>query len=225
MINIAIVDDDFNFLKLLEKKLISLDCSLTITCYTNTNDFIENINNFNCVLLDIAMPQINGISLSKQLRNYEISIFFITIHEELMIKAFGKNVEGFVRKDKLEEDLIYFIKFIKNYHYQKYIDCTSKYGSIKIKLNDILYINYCLRDIEYYLKNGKKIIQKNKNLKEIINNLDNNFVQINRSNIININYVEKLLNDCLLIHGNKLKVSRRKLKNLKIKLFEKELYD
>ena len=61
MINIAIVDDDFNFLKLLEKKLISLDCSLTITCYTNPND-LRSL--FDCIANKAAIALIQIASFT-----------------------------------------------------------------------------------------------------------------------------------------------------------------
>lgn len=102
---IAIIDDDVYFLNLIKNKLLKLNYNLALECYQDPYEFIEHINDFNYVLLDIEMPEIDGISLAKQLRNNIISIFFITSHEELMIKAFGKNVEGFILKDDLDDGI------------------------------------------------------------------------------------------------------------------------
>lgn len=75
IMNIAIVDDDINFLNIVKSKLLNLDYNLSISCIDNPYDFLENINLYNYVLLDIDLPGIDGITISKQLRKNDISIF------------------------------------------------------------------------------------------------------------------------------------------------------
>lgn len=223
MVNIAIVDDDIVFLDMIKKKLLDMDKNLNIICYTKPYDFVENIDNIDYVLLDIDLPQIDGITLSKQLRNNDISIFFITSYKELMMKAFGKNVEGFIVKDDIDNGIEHFLKFIVWKKEKKSLIVNLHNNKIKLYLDDILFINYSLRDIEYYLINNKKIIQKNKNLKDVISLLDENFFLINRSMIINLKYVHDFKNGFVFVRNYHFKVSRRKIKSLVVKLFEKEI--
>ena len=223
MINIAIVDDDINFIKILEKKLYILDNKLKIICYTNPFDFIEDVNNIDYVLLDIGLPQLDGITLSKQLRNYNISIFFITEHKELMIKSFGKNVEGFILKENLDEGLSNFIQFVNKNKNSDFFTVLIQHQELRIFFSKILFIQYNLRDVEFIFTNKKRFVQKNVNLKDIIKQLNNDFILINRNTVVNINYIEYLKNNYIYIRGYKFKVSRRKIKNIKIKLLEREL--
>ena len=222
--NIAIVDDDINFVEMIKMKLLNLDKNLNIYCYTQPYEFIENLQNINYVLLDIELPQVDGITLSKQLRNSNISIFFITSYEQLMIKAFGKNVEGFILKSNMDEGINNFLKFIYQYNEEHSIlvSTSSPHKEIKLYFNEIIYIKYSLRDLEYHLMNNKVIIQKNKNLKDIIPKLSNDFILIDRATIINIKYIDNFKNGFLFIRKNKFKVSRRKINQLKILLFERE---
>lgn len=221
MINIAIVDDDVKFIDILKSKLLNLDNNLNIYCYTKPYEFIDNIDNIDYVLLDIGLPQVDGITLSKKLRNNNISIFFITSYKELMIKAFGKNVEGFILKENIDDGIDNFLKFIYQFKEENSILIPTMNKKVKLYFDEIVYINYSLRDLEYYLSDNKKIVQKNKTIKDILSELTNDFILINRTTIININYVDSFKNDYLFIRNNKFKVSRRKVKQVKILLFER----
>lgn len=222
---IAIVDDDVYFLNLIKNKLLYLDHNLALECYQDPYEFIEHINDFNYVLLDIEMPEIDGISLAKQLRNNIISIFFITSHEELMIKAFGKNVEGFILKDGLDDGINKFYQFLINQQDKQCIEINTYYQTNKIYLDEIMYVIYTLRDIEYYLNNNEIVIQKNTTLKDVIDLLNDDFILINRSTLVNIKYASKFKNGNLYIRNKNFTVSRRKIKDVKIKLFERRFDD
>lgn len=223
MIDIAIVDDDIHFLNFITDKILKLNNDIKIFSYNNPHDFMNDIDRYKYVLLDIEMPEINGINLSKQLRNNDISIFFITIHKEMMINAFGKNVEGFILKDNIEDGLSNLIDFIDKQEEKKYLNLVINHNEIKIDLCNILSINYSLRDIEYCLTNNKRMIQKNANLKDVQKLLNKDFIQISRNCIVNINYVDYIKNGNLYINNTKYKISRRRMKNLKIRFFEREL--
>lgn len=222
-LNIAIVDDDIYFLNIIKNKLLSLNSHLSISCFKNPYDFLEKTNEFHYVLLDIELPEIDGITLSKQLRKNNISIFFITSHKEFMIKAFGKNVEGFILKENINQGIYDFLQLIKKHMEEECIKIHINDKKINICFLDILYIYYSLRDIEYHLINNQKIIQKNINLKDVAAQLNDDFVFINRNTLVNINYVNQMKNGCIYIRNKKFEISRRKLKNVKIKLFERRL--
>lgn len=223
MIDIAIVDDDIQFLDYITDKILKLNKEIKVFSYNNPHDFMNDIDRYKYVLLDIEMPEINGINLSKQLRDNEISIFFITIHKEMMINAFGKNVEGFILKDDIENGLSNLFNFIDKQEDKKYLNLVVNHNEIKIDLCNILSINYSLRDIEYCLLNNKRIIQKNKNLKDVQKLLNKDFIQISRNCIVNIIYVDYIKNGNLYINNIKYKISRRRMKNLKIRFIEREL--
>lgn len=223
--NVAIVDDDTYFLNSLKNRLLSYDSNLSIICYSDPYDFMNNIGDVEFVLLDIEMPKIDGISLAKQLRNENIKIYFITSHEELMIKAFCRNVEGFILKENFENGIQEFCHAITKYKEKEYLRINVNQNEIIIYFYEILYISYSLRDVEYHLVSNKTIIQKNINLKNVKNSLNDEFVLINRNTLVNIIYVDKFKNGHIYIRDKKFEVSRRKIKNVKIKLYERRLKD
>lgn len=222
MINIAIIDDDIVFLEKIKKKLLTADNQMHIKCYSRPYDAIDELDNFNYLLLDIDLPQIDGISLAKKLRKKNITIFFITAHEEFMIKAFGRNIEGFILKEDLDQGIQSFVEFISKQKIENSLIVSVLQNKITLSFDEIMVIKYFLRDIEYHLFNNKIIVQKNKNLKDIIINLNNDFIMINRNTVVNIQYVDKLKDGYVYLKKEKFKVSRRKLKELKVKIFERD---
>lgn len=84
-------------------------------------------------------------------------------------------------------------------------------------------IGYLGSSINYtyiYLQDGKSIISSYniKIFEKLLNNID--FIKISRSNLVNISFIQKVLierNACsiMLLNGNAINVSRRKLNKLK----------
>jgi len=67
MIKIAIVDDEISILKVLEK-FLSKSGKFNITTYTNPVVAVDSIDSsFDIILMDIMMPQLNGIEALEQI--------------------------------------------------------------------------------------------------------------------------------------------------------------
>jgi DNA-binding NtrC family response regulator len=75
MKKIAVVDDEQDILNIL-KKFFSRANKFSVDIFVNPENAIENIkkNNYDLVLTDIMMPQIDGIELLKQIKAFDSSI-------------------------------------------------------------------------------------------------------------------------------------------------------
>lgn len=221
--NIAIVDDQHEYLEYTKNILYSLESSLNITCFDNPFDFLESVNEFQAVFLDIAMTDMDGITISKLISKNDIVIIFMTSHKELMINAFGKNVIGFILKENLKEGIYKYYKEITSENLSQKIIIQSANGKLEFDVDDIVYIHYCLRNIEYHFVNLSTYEQKNINLKDIVPYLTNSFIMINRSTYVNTKYITKFQNGYVYFGKKKLEVSRRRKKEIEIKLIERKL--
>lgn len=218
---IAIVDDETEYLFLIEKIIKKINSSYEIYTYNNGYDFLKKSQTFDVVFLDIDMPSIDGFEISKMLNDSSINISYITSHNERMIEAFNKNVIGFILKENLEigiKDI--FEKIDKK---RPLLNINHGYYKAKIYMDEIVYIHYCLRDITFHLLNQENIIVKEVNLKDFLFQLNDSFVLINRTTVVNIRYVIDFKSGYVFLNDCKLKVSRRNLKKVEIKLFERKL--
>ena len=91
MISIGIIDDEQVYLDKIKDILITNFDDIRVYSY-NSASKIDNDLDF--ILLDIDMPDTDGIIFSKQHRNYRI--VFVTNYDTRIKEAFGPNVYGYV---------------------------------------------------------------------------------------------------------------------------------
>ena len=67
MYNIAVIDDEADILNIIDRYLTKKG-KYTVTTYTNPLKALENIDkNYDVILTDIMMPQLNGIDLLEKI--------------------------------------------------------------------------------------------------------------------------------------------------------------
>jgi len=100
---ILIVDDEVEVNRFL-KTLLNLEGFEVYTAFTGLDAVnLVKENNFDLVILDIGLPDLNGIEVGKRMRKetkQDIPICIITAQTEIqnVINAFGLGVEGYVVK-------------------------------------------------------------------------------------------------------------------------------
>lgn len=218
--NIAIVDDQLEFISFFEKVLKKYNYN--ITGFNNPFDFLENSRYFDVVFLDIEMPEINGIELCKLLNNLDINIIFITSHTEMMPLAFNKNVIGFIDKANYKKQLDEIISKIELINNPKFLELKITGIKIKIFLYEIIYLTYQYQDVTLHLLNKPDYIIKECSLKSIVRKLDSQFIIINRTTAVNLNFPFEYKEGKLQLNNIKLSVSRRNINKVKFMLLERD---
>ena len=193
--NILVIDDDVLFSELFIK-----DISLFFYKYNsnlniiNLNHNFKNIdynNNFRFVFIDIDLKEINGIQLSKTIKQYNphCYIVFISaknnlIHSSLCVQPFF-----FIRKENYSDDLHLFFELIKE----------SLSNKTMISSQDIIYIESVQHILNIYTING--VYKDNRTLKEFLTLLPiNQFIQIHRAFIVNCLFVYSISKGYLCLH-------------------------
>ncbi|MFN7044420.1 MAG: LytR/AlgR family response regulator transcription factor [Flavobacterium sp.] len=155
------------------------------------NDYetaVSEMQNFvpDLILMDINLNGINsGIELAEK-KNKKAKVIFLTGQNDygLMSKAFATNPESYLTKPIKKNDLIAAIQLsiFKN----KPLSIFVKDGlqSIKIDLNDILFIKS--DDVYIDIQTTTKKITIRKSLDTFLKELnDSNFIKIQRSYVVN----------------------------------------
>lgn len=161
MINIAIVDDELNFVNLLSEKIIqicnSLGIEYLINKYFNGYDIIENYNMHHVIFLDIEMSPIDGISTAikiNELKNkYGVPyIVFITSHSELVFDALKSFPYSFIRKNYCDNDLYECLSYINNTikFSTKTIMIHSDRKDMTLNVDEILYLEKIKNYVIYH---------------------------------------------------------------------------
>ncbi|MGL4569606.1 MAG: LytR/AlgR family response regulator transcription factor [Clostridium sp.] len=222
MINIAICDDDLDFLTNFEENIIGIfqnkGVDIYINKFTDSLKFIQEFekNFYNLIFLDICMPNVNGLQVAEKIRNIDkaCEIVFVTAFDRCVYRTFKYRPFRFIRKNRLNDEIVEtieeFIIAFKN-NYNKSISFKIKDGYINVNKNEILYfdienrkVRLHMRDNIYYLSSVKFI--------ELSERLDNNgFISVHRSYLVNKCYIREYKKSTLILDNNEnIPVSRYK---------------
>lgn len=222
--NIVICDDDtMVFNKVRRCCLKNINEDINFYEYSDGQQMLEqlhNIREMDLFILDIEMPNINGIELRKLLEraSYQCSIIYMTSHEEFMQEAFGRCVIGFVLKRRLMEDLTdRLTQFYWEWNENIKILIESTVGTKIVKKNDIVSIRsdriYSLVSTVIGVTNDGALLTSEICVRKPLNEWESalgneDFYRVHKSFIINFAYVVKLGSEVALKDGSRHKVSR-----------------
>lgn len=164
-------------------------------------------NIIDIAILDVDMPENNGISIAKALQkvNADIPIVFISSHEEYKGKAIDILATGFIAKPIVSEKFFQIYKRAlmqaeenKNHLYSAYLKIKSDRKDIALQVMSILFIEKVQRKILIHTE--KDIYETTGTLSDIEKKLLPCFQRISQSVIVNMNEV-------ICIDRKKLKLS------------------
>ena len=204
MVKFIIVDDNENDLKLIKsiirKTAFNGENIIEIKCFKKYDlelqQIIDDTSERKIFLLDIDLnSKITGMNIALKIRenDWDSEIIFLTAYNHYFVKVYKSihKIFSFIEKNKdMEKNLTNDIKSILK---KKYDNKMYKYSNnqinLQIYLKDILYIyrDTTERKLVIVTTNNRFLI--NKNICDILEDLDNRFVQTNRSCIANKKHV------------------------------------
>ena len=159
------------------------------------------------VFLDVQMPEHNGFWLANKLKGLDsqTAIIFTTAYDEFAIEAIRHSAFDYLLKPISSEELKNTIKnyceYRNKYNLQKKIDDLKSYlssdrirfntleGFVMINLSSIIYTEAEGNYTRLFLSNGnvELVTMQLHSIEEKLP--ESKFIRINRSNIINIDYI------------------------------------
>ena len=213
---IAVCDDSKDELENIRRIFIRLKSKYAFDAdfFSNSENIIKSLEKtkYDLFLLDIEMPDMNGISLAEKIRERDTTalIVFLTGYARYMKNVFGVVTFDYIMKP-VTDDILQKI-LLKAF---KYLTCTNQSFSFNFCRNQ-----YSLKyeEIIYFEKSGRHAIIHTQNENYITNmTLENiwkqldvkSFATIHGSFIVNIKYVKMIETDSLMtVNGEKLRISR-----------------
>ncbi len=162
---------------------------------------------FDLVILDIEMPQMNGMEVACDLKKYqsEILIIFVSCYEKYVYDSFKVQPFRFVPWNYLYqmlptalEDAVQWVEKCEG----KYLYIENNNSIRKVSIRNILYIWYSEKYCYIYCVNGEQF-RVRKYLKDIYKELPmDDFAWVNRGCICNLLHVLKIEKNELLMIGS-----------------------
>ncbi len=217
---IAICDDETKCLEkarmLTEKYILSKDGKkISFDDFTHPEDLIsacEKNGGYDIYILDIVMPDINGIELGETLRNmgFDGKIIYLTSSEEYSLDAFRVKAFDYLIKPINETSFFKALDEVMAQISQKQDRFTvvkTKDRSIRINFDSILFAELSKRSIYYYLTDGRVLqsVTLRTTFPEAMTELtsDNRFSLCGQSMLVNLDYITEIENDGIVFKNNK----------------------
>ncbi len=238
MFSIAICDDDKTICAQIENAILNnlqdFDDKIEIEVYNSACELFAQMKKgekYSLVFLDIEIPDMTGIELSNNIRNYmddfNTQIVFISGSEMYYRQLFDVQPLHFIIKPIDESVLIKDVKLALKLCAKKEMNFVYSIAKTQYKLP--------VEDIMYVESEGRKIIlTTHDDCVKFYSTMDDvqkklkakHFMRIHRAFIVNYNFVKKMNYDYIeMIDGKEFAVGRLFKKSLKdnILLIEKEL--
>lgn len=218
IINVAIVEDDEKQISILSDYLKRFEESNSVRfntqIFSNGLSFLDNFqSNFDLILLDIDMPYMNGMEISHKIRQVdeEVLIIFETNLAQFAIKGYEVNALDFIVKPMDYKNFSFKLKRATNIiasRKKDFVLIQSEHESIKVLISNITYVEVFRHTIIFHIKDGSSL-KSYGSLTEIENKFNTmGFFKCNRCYLVNLKYVDKIVENYLYIGNEKLLISR-----------------
>ena len=218
MLKIALCDDDLKQRKLLKDILIPWlelqDIPYIYHEFDNGHKLIENYAklSFDLIFLDIEMPEIDGMSTAKALRmidDYSL-IIFITAYPDYVFQGYEVHAFHYILKPYNKQKIIDIVSQALtkiNSSLNDYYLIPQGSSSYRINLNQTLFFSSERRKITVHIKNGNSLEYYGK-LDDLALELPHYFCRIHQRYLVNLQYVQAVVEHEIALEGYKLPISR-----------------
>ncbi len=231
-LKLAICDDDIlcceQLLSIVTEYITQNGRDISASVYHNAVDLAEDVlrfGGFDIYLLDIIMPEIDGIKLGMELRQHdpEGKILYLSSSQEYAIDSFKARPFDYIlkpiQKDRIFAALDDAVDSIVNRR-KKSLIVKCRENNIRLTFDSIMYVELINRKIAYYTAGGN-VIQGNsirttfaKSIQELLE--DGRFVLCGSSLAVNLYYITMVDNDTLFFkNGGKLYIGKRSCRDLR----------
>lgn len=217
-LKIAICDDEQNQIEYLLGVLSAWAGKnrhvVEIRTYSSAKSFLfdwSEEKDFDILLLDIEMPEMNGVDLAKAVRkeNSTVQIVFITGYYEYFSDGFDVSALHYLIKPADERKLLPVLdRAVSNLNYrQRSVLLTLADGDVKVSLADICYVES--ENVHVVVHTTSGIYRSRISLAKFAEQLDETFMKVHRSYIVALKYIKKITRtDITMLSGDLVPISR-----------------
>ncbi len=214
------IDDEPLALEIIRKaidKVAFLDLLQTFQSVSEALKFLSETS-VDCIFLDIEMPDLNGLEFSKIINQFSTKpeIVFVTAYPQYIMKDYQIDSLGFLLKpfsfdefDAVATKMKNAFPLLRNTidnNEPFYLKVEGKH--VKIYPQDIVYLESMGDYVKIYFENNPKPMIPLITLKKMKSNLPTSlFLQVNRSQIVNIRKIDSYSTNNLFIDNKNFLVS------------------
>jgi len=226
---VIIVDDEPKAIELIDSYLSYFTDFELVNTFRNGLKALEflNSNEIDLVFLDINMPHLSGLSLSKMI-SPKTAIVFTTAYSEHALESYDVNAIDYLLKPiSLERFSRTITKLIDRFeaadiktsklkNTSEFIFLKSGTETHQVKMSDIEYLKKDANYMYYFI--GERKIMTRESISEALNVLNDDFIQIQKSFIINFKKVNSMNANYVTLRETQIPIGMQFKSQLALKL-------
>jgi len=211
-----IVDDEPPAVRLLEKYAERIPFLENVGTFTDSLKALEflNTNKVDVVFLDIQMPQLTGLQLSR-IVSPGVKVIFTTAYADFAVEGFDLNATDYLLKPIPFERFYQAASKLQAPALKKeteqpapagflFLKTDGKNKFAKVFTDDIFYVEALQNYICIHTSKG--MIITHSTLKNLLDQLPSTFVQIHRSYAVQVKHIDTTDNFSVIINGKDLPI-------------------
>lgn len=230
-IKIALCDDDVNALPIIagaaDSAFRAREIRPEIIRFTSGRELLASMerNRYQIVLLDIEMPDMDGIAVGRVIRDRgdNTPIIFVSECESRVFESFLIQPLGFVRKSNFLNDIAavaeLYIKTCVQEQNTEYLEFHTRSGLLTLKSKQIRYIEGSRNYQMLYTTTGDAPIEVKMTMDRLETMTEpQGFIRIHKGYLVNYRYIQRIQSNLLTLQdGTELPIGRSKIAEVKTK--------
>ena len=216
MLKIALLDDDKTALLISKGAIESFfqekNIAISLDAFSSPVNFLAMAKeeNYRLVFLDSDMPELNGLEVGKQLKEFnpQTDIIYLSQREDLVFDTLVLHPFGFIRKSKIIQDFANVLELFVNtalssQSENKKITFSTKTETMSADIDSIMYIEGNRNYQTFYLKDGSHF-----DARVLMGDLedklkDQGFIRIHKGYLVNYLFIRQIGNNEVSLTNNK----------------------
>lgn len=216
MISVAIVEDveydAWVLRRFFEKYGSETGEQIETTWYSSGVKFLDSYRaNFDVVFMDIEMPEMDGMTTARRLReiDQQVKLIFVTNMAKYAVQGYAVGAMDYVLKPVRYSDIKMRMERIRESlaHREETISLSYQGGVKILRMNQIIYIESVSHQITFHTTAGDFSTRKSMSEWEKLLE-DKGFARCNTSYIVNLRFVKEIRGNDVLVGDHELLISR-----------------
>lgn len=216
---IAIVDDSAQDALRLESFLTRYQVETGVECpvrlFSSAKDLLAgDIDGFDLVIMDIDMPELNGVDAARRLREAgsDVVLMFVTNMPQYALCGYEVEAVDYVLKPVSYSDFALKLQKAERYvdrNRDQQIVLHTADGVVSVRSSEILYVESALHYLVYHTVSGDHRVRGSMaQAEKVLSPL--RFAKCNSGFLVNLRHVKAIKQDDVLLGHVSLKISRGK---------------
>lgn len=229
MFRVAIVDDSKDITEVVrthvkeQAKNAGMDQEVMARTYTKPGNLLEELRGgtkFHIYILDVEMPEINGLELAEHIQKMQgrSYIIFLTCHASFAPQSYEREIYQYILKTDVERRLPHVLETVLadcKRERTEYYQITNQHRIERVKCSDIIYVKKDGKNCTMFTENSQYFDRKTiEHVSQVLGRVG--FIAIDRGRLVNIEHIGKIVkNEVHMDNGEVLEISRSNIKKVK----------